>query len=380
MPICWQSMDSPSPAESPRLRVILLADAAVYSRLGASLRYLLLGLLTEQCSPLLAGPPLPRGESVDPVERIDFRPLRWPLDRLAVGALSETVTQRSEPDRRAPIIVHALSAALAPAAARLAERLAAPLVLTVDQLDEARTLHLHGVARHVAALVAPSEPIREALSRAAPAAVPVELIRYGLHAADAPAAFRQAGRDPAILASGMSDAGAVELLEAFARLLHRHPATLLFLMGLGPVEPSLRARAAALGVERSVVFGADAALLSVALEGADLLALPRAAEGLSAAPRVALAAGLTIVAAPPVAEDCLIHDQTAWLFDPADPAALGRALEHALDRADQARELAARGQAYVRSHHAVSRMVERTVELYRACLLRAETLRLPTGR
>jgi len=60
--------------------------------------------------------------------------------------------------------------------------------------------------------------------------------------------------------------------------------------------------------------------------------------------------------------------ETGYLVEPGDPAALARAIRALLDDPDRAREMAAAGQALVRSRYSSDVTMAATTDVYRGLL------------
>jgi glycosyltransferase involved in cell wall biosynthesis len=131
--------------------------------------------------------------------------------------------------------------------------------------------------------------------------------------------------------------GVRELVDAFAALRAESPVPLhLFLVGEGPLDAELRARAAALGSDQGCLRLAgslDLPGVALHLAAADLLALPSWAEGTPNVVLEALASGRPVVASRVGGiPDLLVEGHTGLLVSPRDPEDLARGLRDALSR------------------------------------------------
>lgn len=375
-------MENENPRPTQRSAVCLLADSSVYDRIGGSLRYLFVGLIDEGVIPIVIGPRPKEALHAGPIESIEYTPARWPLRQLAIWALIDDVRERLEELRfeSAPI-VHALDPALAPEARRLARALNADAFVTIDNLADATAYRSLADVADIRCVALPTEPLHAAFQRVRPPDVHGELVRYGLPAEERPAAFRAADRAPAILFAGplVETSRVADLVQAFKNVHDVHPDALLFLIGSGPQEPGLRRQLERLELEDAVMFTGRLQAWSAALAGADIFCIPSAEQTASAIPVQALALGLTVVAAAGSVHDCLIDDETAWLFPEGDAYALAQQLRRAIDDRAAAIELATRGQARARTHHSVGRMVEGFARMYQQQFVRRKTIRFDQG-
>lgn len=122
------------------------------------------------------------------------------------------------------------------------------------------------------------------------------------------------------------------LLEAFQRLVSRHPAPLrLVIAGDGPLRPSLEAQARKLGIASQVWITGDRNDVPEILRLFDLFALPSLGEGISNTILEAMASGLPIVATRVGGNPELVTEGENGLLVPSgDPAALAAALARLL--------------------------------------------------
>jgi len=358
--------------------VCLLADRSVYDRIGCSLRYLFVGLIDAGFVPIVIGPHPGETMLAGPVESIEYSQAQWPLRPLAIWALVDKIRERLDELRleSAPII-HALSVGLAAEAQRVARALNADAIVSLDGLGDMDRLRSLADYSEIRSVAFSSELLMASFQRAKPYDVECELIRYGLPADARPAAFRELARSPAIVFMGAldHDSRVGELVEAFRSVRDVHSDALLFIIGSGPAETSIRRQIERLQIEDAVMFTGRLATSDVALAGADVFCIPVAERTASAIPIQALAIGLTVVAAAGSVHDCLVADETAWLFPEGDVYALAQQLRRALDDRAGAIAVATRGQARARTYHSVVRMVEGFARLYEKQLVRRKTIR-----
>ncbi|MFB7475986.1 glycosyltransferase [Kitasatospora sp. NPDC056184] len=132
------------------------------------------------------------------------------------------------------------------------------------------------------------------------------------------------------------------LLAAHAALLGRRPDARLLLVGAGPLDARLRARAAELGVADSVVFAGSRADVPALLPALDVFTLSSRQEGLPVALMEAMTSGLPAVVTrvggmPEVLDD----GEQGFLVPPGDPAALAGAFDRLAGDPDLRARLAA---------------------------------------
>lgn len=120
------------------------------------------------------------------------------------------------------------------------------------------------------------------------------------------------------------------LLDAFAKLLDRHPEARLRIVGAGPLSATLRQRASGMGLSRQVAFDGHRGDIEAVLAQADFAVLPSRIEGLSNTLLECMAAGLPIIASRVSGSEDLVRDgENGWLFAPGDCSALAACLSEA---------------------------------------------------
>ncbi len=171
--------------------------------------------------------------------------------------------------------------------------------------------------------------------------------------------------EPRLLYHGRVDRrkGALDLLDAFARLAPGRPARLV-VSGIGPDSDAVAERVAALGIGGRVTLRGPAGyddVPGVYREG-DVFVSPTYAEGFSNTILEAMASGLPVVSTRSVGVvDCLRDGDNGLLVDPGDVPALAGALARVLDDHPLRARLAARALDEVRAAYAwpaIARQIE----------------------
>jgi len=182
---------------------------------------------------------------------------------------------------------------------------------------------------------------------------------------------------PRLLAVGalVADKGHDHLLRAFALLREAHSGVRLAIAGQGPERERLSSLAMDLGLSRHVVFHGHRDDVPELMRTADLLVHPSTSEGLASVLIEAMFAGLPIVASRTGGIPELLEARSAplaRLVEPGDPPALAVGLAKALSRRRESLEMAARAQRRALAGYTHDQMVERTLQAYRATLVRGE--------
>jgi len=155
-------------------------------------------------------------------------------------------------------------------------------------------------------------------------------------------------------------------LRAFAQIAPHFPEAHYVIIGDGALREPLRAEADALGVATRVHFAgwrADAAARMVAF---DVFVMPSLWEGFGLVLLEAMAARLPIIASAVSALPEIVRDgETGLLCAPRDVACLAERMVRLLSARDLATRLGAHGEARLRAEFSVSKMVDRTLAVYR---------------
>jgi glycosyltransferase involved in cell wall biosynthesis len=102
------------------------------------------------------------------------------------------------------------------------------------------------------------------------------------------------------------------------------------------------------------------------MRSADLFILPRVGEVFTVDGLQAMGAGMAVVAFSSSICDYLRPGETAVVCPEPTAAALAEAIEKLVTDRTFAREIAAGGAEYVRTHHSMTGMAERTAAAYRS--------------
>jgi glycosyltransferase involved in cell wall biosynthesis len=114
--------------------------------------------------------------------------------------------------------------------------------------------------------------------------------------------------------------------------------------------------------------------------GADFYVEPTASQALTAAPLHAMANGMAVVAVEGGVADHFVDGVNAIVCADDSPAELAGAVEKLLADRPGAVELARAAIAHMKQHHPISAMVEQTLAVYQALVLRGKTLPLETAQ
>jgi glycosyltransferase involved in cell wall biosynthesis len=219
-------------------------------------------------------------------------------------------------------------------------------------------------------LIAISDHVRRSFEQLGAPAEKLVTVHYGLEAPSAdlaPEAVRaRLGVPPGAFVVGavgrlVPQKGHAVLLDALARV----PAVWLVLVGEGELEPSLRARAAELGLSDRVRFLGWRADAPELIGGFDVFAHPSLWEGFGLVLLEAMARGVPVVASRVSAiPEIVVDGQTGRLVPPRDPIALAEALAELVADRPGAAALGQAGRRRLDQQFTVDRMAAETIQVY----------------
>jgi glycosyltransferase involved in cell wall biosynthesis len=158
------------------------------------------------------------------------------------------------------------------------------------------------------------------------------------------------------------------LLEAVALLGRRVPVRLA-LVGEGPEEVALRAKVAALGLERTVVFTGPRPNAADELAAADVVAISSRWESGPLVLVEAMLLGRPVVTTPVgLATDLVVDGETAMLVPVGDAEAMAAALRTLSHDRARTEAIGAAGRARATTRYGSEALVSRVADVYRAML------------
>jgi glycosyltransferase involved in cell wall biosynthesis len=159
--------------------------------------------------------------------------------------------------------------------------------------------------------------------------------------------------------------GLEPLLEAFSGTAARWPNARLWLLGAGPMRPTIRQRAELLGIAGRVLTPGVFDEIDGPLAAADLFVQPTPEDGTPLALVEAMAAGLPIVATDvPGHRTLLTHDENALLVPPANAVALGAAIGRLLRESGLGARLGAAARRRAETGFSLANSVEQHLTLF----------------
>jgi glycosyltransferase involved in cell wall biosynthesis len=357
----------------------LCVDREAFDRFGRVLRRLLVGLVDQTINlRLLSCDPRAERLTLGPVQTIVHKRPVWPMTRRRIEPLLHALSGQP------PTVVHAMSSASYGVAGAVADAFDADLVLQVTSLTDCDTI-ARAWTKRAARMVSFTQPLKRVLQERH--RIPddrVVLIRPGVLTAQRPACFADPRRIPTVLCLSPLErgSGVDRLIEAVHVLRKREHQLMLFLLGRGRLEPTLRRIIRERRLSTCVTLAHPAGDPAHAMQHADIFVRPSTDNAFSDDILQAMAAGVAVVTAAPPGQlagaisDFVIHDETAVIYEKPKAAALADAIEKLLVDRAQAQRIAAAGLEHVRAHHAVSAMAQSTADLYRKFALARATFSL----
>jgi len=352
----------------------VLVDSDAYDRMRCVLRHMAVGLVDQSIRfRWLSEDPRVASLSLGPVDATIHRPIRWP--RRSRGMSELVAAFEANP----PTIVHAMSHGSYSLAAALALTFDADLVLQITSQRDCDLLGEVDLTR-VGRFIPLSEPLADVLNKQ----VGIEpsrivLIRPGVRTQTAAAGFGDALRTITMLSTTPFDKqhGLDRLVEAIDALARRGHSLMVFMVGRGPYESTLRRLVHDRGLLPRVTFGRGLEDPGETMHGADLFIETSPLAEFREDVLQAMAAGLVVVAAANPAVDHLRDEETAFVASRTSAQSLLQTLERVLGNQAAAHRLAESAQRYVREHHTVSAMAEQLASTYRSLVVNRTTFPLP---
>ena len=362
--------DLPTNASRLAISVALCLDGDAFDRLGAVLRHLVVGLVDQAIQVrLLSADPRVESLKLGPIQTLVHRRIMWPMVGRRIDHLLEALSH--EP----PTVVHAVSAGSYRPAEAIAEAFDTDLVIQITSAGDCdATEQLDG--SRIGKFIALSRPLMAMLGTQLN--IPsdrIELIRPGVRVSPEITCFASPQRGATILCtSAFEPGGGVDKLIEALGILHAHDhRPLLFLVGRGRDESSLRRLAREKGLSAHITFAHALGDMTQAMSSADIFVHPSVEPALSVSGLQAMGAGMAVVTFPHEVCDYYRHDETAVVCEDATPSALADAIDQLLADRDRARRIATAAREYARTHHAMSDMAERTAGVYRRLALHRAT-------
>ncbi|MBI1825644.1 MAG: glycosyltransferase family 4 protein [Planctomycetes bacterium] len=342
--------------------VVICLDGEVLDRAEGILRHVLVGLVDQSIAiRLVSSDRRVDSLALGPIQAFHHEPLTLLFRGSRIRRLVESL---GAPE---PSIVHAVSWRSFDVAMRLTDAFDAELVVHLTSLHDCE--HLARLpSSKIAHVIAVSEPLRvTAIDQLKFSADKVTLIRPGLSVVPQPTCFSFRDRRPTILCTTPFErgAGVERVIEAMDAIRAKGQDVLTFLMGEGPLEDDLRRMLREKQLSASVMFAEPLADRTAAMHGADIFIRPNGESEFAFDALHAMAMGLAVVTFSDPLNDFFQAGKTAFVCEPGSSTALAQCIEALLNDRDKARSTAKSALDYLREHHSMNEMAERTAAIYR---------------
>jgi glycosyltransferase involved in cell wall biosynthesis len=163
------------------------------------------------------------------------------------------------------------------------------------------------------------------------------------------------------------------MLQAFARVVHKHLNTMLLIAGDGPLRKTMENMTRELGVEKHVKFLGIRRDIPQLMNAADAYVMSSEWEGMPMVLLEASACGLPIVATNVGGNAEIVLDgQTGFLVPPKSPEALSQAMLRMMDLPEEVREkMGEQARKHIESNFSLDRIVDCWEALYYELLNRS---------
>lgn len=354
----------------------LLANTAWLDEDLATFQYLVVGLIDEQVRVAQVVPDgLSPGETSDFCDCVRWHDSSWRwLRRRRLGRVVDPLRDLGVD------VVHALDGRLWEGALRLARQLWTPVVLgTCSALDVAQVQRLRRLDELVKVVfVATTRPLAVAIRERLPADAQVEIVPQGVHVPAKSAAIHGgAALCAAVTGNGTYDAQYDALMVAMQSIVAKYPQAQFFFDGQGSDQHLLWQAAKRYGLLSHMSLVPRRLGHRELLLRADVLIHPQSLGRSRTLTLQAMAHGVPVMAMKDPWLDYLIHDQTAWVVDQADPDVWAQMIDRFVETPSLGRDLAVQARRWVRRRHRAAGQVGHTLGLYRQ--ITGESIKFPSG-
>ena len=345
------------------LRLVFLVDSDSCQLYSSYIRRILVGLTGTAHASMVVCPPSVNAETIlcPSVDRVEHPALRLPIfwyqnRRILLERLG----------RFKPTVLHAFYPGQVHLAHWLSRQLGIPYVLTMHR-PATKWLRFEKPIRRAVRLIAPSESIAVHLQRSWPGlSESIEHIHVGSFVEDSCCCFSRSNDIPSLIAIQPLDNMAIftPFLNAIRHLVLDGFDLMVAVMGKGRKEKAIRRQIRDLGLSSIVTVVPPMGPIRAILSGADIYLHLEDTGGFDGQLMEAMAVGLAVVGVSEKSSGLLHDGQTTCFWDGQDELSIYAHLKKLLGQRAETRQLAVNGQAHLRQHNSVSRMVDKLMETY----------------
>lgn len=345
------------------LRPAFLVDMNVYLLYSSYIRRILVGLTGSAYSSALVCPSCINTAAIlcPSVEYIEHPALRLPVfwhqnRRILLERLDEFN----------PTVLHAFYPGQIHLARWLSKQLEIPYVLTLHR-PLAKWVRFETPMRKAAGIIAPSEPIAAHLQQSLPGLKDrIERVHVGSFVEDSCRCFSRRSEVAGLIAVHPLDNPAIftPFMNAIRHLALEGFELMVAIMGKGRRENAIRRQIRSLGLTSVVTVVPPMRPIRSILTGADIYVHLEDTGCFDAGLLEAMAVGLAAAGVPEKSSGLLVDGKTACFWDGQDELSIYGCLKKLLGQRAETRQLALNGQAHLRQHNSVSRMVDKLIQTY----------------
>ena len=269
-----------------------------------------------------------------------------------------------------PELLHAVGEEAWSLGLDLAKILDRPVTLDVWSAEQVRRVPHSRSTSHLAAYIAPTEPIADALRQRLDPGL-VSMVPLGVELppeARNVLANREESISLAIIGSGLDATSHRPLLTALSRLTKEFPQIQACLELRGPYEHEIWRQARRLDLLGHISTIDDAAQHRALLTGCDVLVVPERLGQVRSLILAAMALGMPVMASDDPYLDMLAADQTAIIVEPDDPDEWADNLRRLFTDPDLAARIGGKARSWIAEHHRPEDHVRRLAAAFRQVL------------
>ncbi len=346
------------------VRPVLIVSEDTLSEYSIFLNHLLVGLAAESVTPALVCPPRC---NVDSIIHPGVEVIRHPVFNLPLMGWQNNKILLGQLDKFKPTVLHCLCSSKAGLAHHLAKRLDLPYVLSVNSLQRLVSRFSISLGR-VSKIIVPCPSIAANLSHVYhKAADRIEQINIGTFIDEESGCFRgNSSLVSMVVAHQLNSVDDFEnLFGALRHLGIDGHEFMLVLIGDGRAERDIRKLLGALGLSQMVTIVPHVQPWHSVLAAGDIFIQPVPMQAFNPLMLEAMGAGTAVAGCKGGADDLIMENETAMVFDPDDELSIYSSLQRLLDAPEFARQLAENARQYIKENHSVSKMVDAILDIYR---------------
>lgn len=355
---------SETPVTRKSVRPVLIVSEDMFCEYSMFMEHLLVGLADESvAAALVCAPQCDVGSIVCPGAEV----MRYPVFDLPFMTGLNNKLLVGELEKFKPTVLHCLCSSRAGLTRQLAKKLNLPYVLSVNSFQK-RVGWFSISLDNLAKIIVPCKSIAANVAEVYPGATNrIEQINIGTFVDEESGCFRgNSELVSMVVAHQLNDVDDFEnLFGALRHLGIDGHEFMVVLIGDGKAERAVRKLLAVLGLSQMVTIVPRVQPWRSVLSAGDIFIQPVPSTTFDPLLLEAMGVGTAVAGCKGGADDLIMENETAVVFDPDDELSIYSSLQRLLDAPEFARKLAGRAQEYLRENHSVSKMVDAVLDIYR---------------